>query len=277
MNDDAPHAAAPVFDPDAEGRDDYYIAIIKADWKNDRALQLCSLAARGLWFELMLICHDTGGYVRINGQAPDLNELAAAVNCTAQEIGPLLAELAKRGVFSLASEDKAIVSRRIWRDAKKREADKLNGKLGGRPKQKFGGVKNNRGFADPQNPYSQNDSYSQNQKETEGGATSAPTSPAVLTFPTRGSVKTWGLTQQHLDSWSEAYPGLDLLAEARKAKAWLEASPTRHKTADGMPRFFVNWFNRAVNGSRGAHVSSAPLQRASNVPDAAATRKLLGS
>jgi hypothetical protein len=55
------------------------------------------------------------------------------------------------------------------------------------------------------------------------------------------------LTQEQVSEWAELYPGMDILRECRKALAWVKASPQNRKTADGMPRFFVNWFNRDAN------------------------------
>ena len=67
----------------------------------------------------------------------------------------------------------------------------------------------------------------------------------MLTFPTR--TKTWHLTQAQVESWAVAFPARDVLAECRRALAWVEASPARRKTARGMPRFLVAWLNRATD------------------------------
>jgi hypothetical protein len=75
-----------------------------------------------------------------------------------------------------------------------------------------------------------------------------PASPPVLHFPVVGSKDpTWALTQRQVDEWTALYPGLEVLAESRKALAWLAAKPQNRKTAGGMPRFLVSWLNRAVN------------------------------
>ena len=72
--------------------------------------------------------------------------------------------------------------------------------------------------------------------------------PPVFVYPTVGSKQTWGLTPQFLHTLQERYPNLDVLEECRKALAWTEANPQRRKTAQGMPRFLVNWLNKAVDG-----------------------------
>ncbi len=69
---------------------------------------------------------------------------------------------------------------------------------------------------------------------------------AVLVFPVVGGSRTWELSQEFLETLAERYPTLDVLSEVRKAAAWIEANPARRKTAKGMPRFIVNWLNRAT-------------------------------
>lgn len=78
----------------------------------------------------------------------------------------------------------------------------------------------------------------------------------VLTFPTIGPEgDAWHLTTDQLQKWSGLYPGLDVLGEARKALAWVQAN--RAKTVKGMPRFLVNWFNSAANRGIGRRGGSA--------------------
>ena len=72
------------------------------------------------------------------------------------------------------------------------------------------------------------------------------TEPAVLTFSTVGTPSEWHLTQTRIDAWSLAFPQTDVLGEARKALAWLEAN--NRKTSRGMPAFLVRWLGRAANG-----------------------------
>jgi len=65
-------------------------------------------------------------------------------------------------------------------------------------------------------------------------------------FPTRGKVDAFSVTEQDVAEYERLYPGLDVRCELRKALAWIRASPDRMKTAKGMPRFIVNWLNRAT-------------------------------
>lgn len=84
-------------------------------------------------------------------------------------------------------------------------------------------------------------------------ATSEPTVvavPPVLVFPVVGKeTQSWPLTAAQVAEWRAIYPGIDVLAECRKALAWSHANPTRRKTLKGMPAFLVNWLNRAQNAA----------------------------
>jgi hypothetical protein len=96
--------------------------------------------------------------------------------------------------------------------------------------------------------------------EPEPCSKPADDSPAILTFETAGHVRSWALTQRQVDEWRGLYPGLDVRAEAQKALAWVRADPGRRKTAKGMPKFLVNWFNRSQNSGRARAVSAPPAR-----------------
>lgn len=79
------------------------------------------------------------------------------------------------------------------------------------------------------------------------GETHAP--EPVLTFPVNGKSKTWGLPQSWIDENQELYPSMDVLAECRKALAWIKNNPAKRKTAKGMTRFLGSWLERANNNN----------------------------
>lgn len=75
-----------------------------------------------------------------------------------------------------------------------------------------------------------------------------------LEFPVVGPHgPTWTLSEEQCSEWASLFPGLDIKAEARKALAWVRATPGRRKTASGMGRFLVGWFSRAVNDGKARH------------------------
>lgn len=71
--------------------------------------------------------------------------------------------------------------------------------------------------------------------------------PALLTFPCigkPGEPREWGLTTDYVAELAEAYSGIDVLAESRRALVWIRAN--RPKTARGMKRFLTSWLDRAT-------------------------------
>ena len=81
----------------------------------------------------------------------------------------------------------------------------------------------------------------------------------VATFPCQGKQKEWHLLAPTIAEWQATYPGLDVFAEIKKARAWIMANPEKRKTARGMPAFLLRWFNRTVdNPQRSAPASAKP-------------------
>lgn len=78
----------------------------------------------------------------------------------------------------------------------------------------------------------------------------APSEPPVLVFPTVGKAKEWGLSQAYINTLCEAFPGLDVLAECKKALVWCTNNSSKRKTPGGMQNFLFGWMGR--NQNRGA-------------------------
>jgi hypothetical protein len=104
------------------------------DWRGDPALRMCSLAARGLWIDLISYMHEGEpyGHLTVGGQQPDMHGVAALVARPVNEVRKCLAELEAKQVLSRA-ESGAIYSRRMVRDKQKAERDAANGRDGGNP------------------------------------------------------------------------------------------------------------------------------------------------
>lgn len=75
--------------------------------------------------------------------------------------------------------------------------------------------------------------------------------PILLLYPTVGDETGWRLRQAQVDEWATAYPNVDVMAECRRALAWVKANPGRRKTARGMPKFINAWLARSVDSGRG--------------------------
>jgi hypothetical protein len=127
-----------------------------ADWRKDAALQSCSIAARGLWVEMLCIAHECVpyGHLTINGNAMSAPQIGRLVGLSAKECTALLIELIECGVLS-ALEDGTYYSRRMVRDEATREKRANGGQdgaehgqkgaehghKGGRPKKETGDKK----------------------------------------------------------------------------------------------------------------------------------------
>ena len=83
----------------------------------------------------------------------------------------------------------------------------------------------------------------------------ATAEPAILSFPVVGDkkVKEWHLTAAKLAEYRESFPGIDPLAECRKARQWCIDHPSKRKTFGGMPAFLSRWLIKAQDtiGGRG--------------------------
>lgn len=105
-----------------------------ADWRKDPALSACSLAARGLWIELMCVAHegDNYGHLSINGKPMTPAQVARMVGESPAVAAKLLKEIEDAGVFS-RDEQGCIFSRRMVKDEHVRNVRADAGRLGGNP------------------------------------------------------------------------------------------------------------------------------------------------
>lgn len=105
------------------------------DWLKDPALRSVSLAARGLWMDLLCLMHESPrrGYLQhANGKPLTLEQIARMTGCSTEEASRLLRELEYSGVFS-CTEHGVIYSRRMVRDEQRRLKCAEAGKKGGNP------------------------------------------------------------------------------------------------------------------------------------------------
>lgn len=105
-----------------------------SDWRSDQALRVCSLAARGLWIEMLCVMHTAipYGHLLINGSPVSDTQLAMLAGIPSEQVAALVGELETAGVFSRTSKG-VIYSRRMTRDEKKAVLARKNGKAGGNP------------------------------------------------------------------------------------------------------------------------------------------------
>lgn len=103
------------------------------DWLAEPTLRLCSLAARGLWIDMLSLMHLSprrGVLLAATGSPLSLDQLARAVGCSSDEASRLLAELITSGVCTCTA-DGTIYNRRMVRDEHKRSKCADAGQIGG--------------------------------------------------------------------------------------------------------------------------------------------------
>ena len=87
------------------------------DWRGDQTLRAVSVAARGLWIEMLCIMHEAQpyGHLILGGRAVSVDVLARVSGLGMDECGALLAELESAGVLSRTRKG-VIYSRRMVKD-----------------------------------------------------------------------------------------------------------------------------------------------------------------
>lgn len=92
------------------------------DWRGDQALRAVSIAARGLWIEMLCIMHEASpyGHLILGGRAVSNDILARVSGLGVDECGTLLAELENAGVLSRTRKG-VIYSRRMVKDNSRSE------------------------------------------------------------------------------------------------------------------------------------------------------------
>lgn len=112
-----------------------FIPLYTGDWMKDPAVRSVSLAARGLWIDMLCLMSDSTrrGYLQhTTGKPVTAEQIARMTGCSTDEVSPLLAELQNSGVYSVTNAG-VIFSRRLVRDEKLRDLRRKCGQLGGNP------------------------------------------------------------------------------------------------------------------------------------------------
>ena len=102
-----------------------------SDWRKESGLRLCSIGARGLWIEMLMLMHEGEpyGHLTIQGRPIDPEMLARLIGVDTAPARKMLRELEFNGVFSRTPEG-LIFSRRMVRDEDARERRAEGGKAG---------------------------------------------------------------------------------------------------------------------------------------------------
>lgn len=78
------------------------------------------------------------------------------------------------------------------------------------------------------------------------------TEPTVIALPMIDG-NDYPICQSQIDDWADVFPAVDILADLKRMRAWLNANPTRRKTLRGIKRFIVTWLSKTQDsgGTRG--------------------------
>jgi hypothetical protein len=111
------------------------IQFYPGDWRKDPGVQALSFHDRGVWFEIILLMHesDERGKLLLNGKPMPEIALARLLGLDNQILTTTLTTLLDFGVASRCQETGAIVCRRMLRDENLRNIRKEAGSKGGNP------------------------------------------------------------------------------------------------------------------------------------------------
>ena len=101
------------------------------DWRDETSLRLCSMAARGLWIDLMCLMHasENYGHLEAAGEPMTAEQIARLVGESPKDVRGWLAELTRHNVCSIDQRG-VMYSRRMVRDEALREVRAAGGNQG---------------------------------------------------------------------------------------------------------------------------------------------------
>lgn len=223
-----------------------------SDHRAETGLQLASLAARGLWSEMLCLMHEGVPYGHLaaaEGEPIEPAQLARLVGESPAVVKRLLAELEKRNIFSRTVEG-VIYSRRMVRDEHIREVRASAGRRGGNPNLVSRGEDNPSGASEvnhlPDRLLKQNGK----QKTTPSSSSSSSEEEPPIGPPAGRGRKVklpngWQPTDRHRQFAEEH--SLDCDREAEKFRDYHRANHNKFADWDAA---FRNWLRKAEEYAR---------------------------
>lgn len=169
-----------------------------------------------------------------------------------------------------------ILSMAIDRDKEKYtrrcEANRENGRKGGRPKKNQTDIKetqkNERLFLKPKKADKDRDKDKDKDKDMDMDSINTISPEPDKSAPDPSGIKLplndktyYDVPLSDIELWKDTYPAVDVEGELKRMIAWLESNPTKKKTRRGITRFINSWLSRTQDrgGSRtGQQVETAP-------------------
>lgn len=256
------------------------------DWRDDPALQRCSLEARGLWIEMMSLMHkgEPYGYLQFNSEEPvSIEELSQLVRSCDKTVTRALRELEMKGVLS-KTDAKIIFSRRMIRDEMRRKKDRKRQKRH-RLTEKKRSAHVTRDVTPLSRPSSSSSSsslkdlskeisadsklHSKEERSEPGAMASPPPRHATVYWdpkptwkPEHPSLKTAQLKVEpsHLDRLVEDYPNLDIRAEILGMKNHALDNPSWARVKRNWKKTLGAWIRREDEKLRDARFKARQIQ-----------------
>jgi hypothetical protein len=221
-------------------------------WTSEQVVE-CSTNARLLFIGMWNFCDDVGrhaaSYARLK------MEVFPNDPFTKEQIAGWVAELVAAGlVVHYESEGVAVWQVTGWHHQR---IDKPGKSTLPPPPEKFQEHSENapRTFPDRSAPEGSRVELSRVELRKEPASAGSPPSRKLANgsgerFAVAGE-KTWELPEEKLAEYREAFPGLDLAAEFRKARLWLDEHRERKpRSGTGVQRFVTRWLGRAYDDLR---------------------------
>ena len=190
-------------------------------WLSDECLGKCSLAARGLWVDILCHMHNNGQTGLLTGTT---EELARICRCFPSEIETNLRELkdTKTADVTFCNGLYQICNRRMNKEHKQRESIRL------RVEKHRANNACNRNETGYITEYILQSTEKENIKEK-----------ITFNFDT-GQFE--GISSGKKSQWAAAFPAVDVEMEIKSAALWAADNPAKRKSNWG--RFLTNWFRR---------------------------------
>ena len=197
-----------------------------ADWENDAALAMCSMAAQGFWMRLLCLCANSDGQLLIGGRKPSAETLAHYTRQTVADVEIWLDELGRHGVFS-RTRGGVIFSRRMRDDREKHERNRENGSKGGNPALISEGKHIGKSGSD--NPPDNQPLKAEAEAEAEADKDSVASAPPKPTKAARKKLEPWDDDPHFVELWSVATPAMRRRGKSQGV-VWAEWRPASERT-----------------------------------------------
>lgn len=123
----------------------------------------------------------------------------------------------------------------------------------------------NNSVSRPNNPENPASGTQSKEKKNKGNKTTDKPGAARGAPPDRQNIfmelplndgTMWPVTRTEISHWKDLYQAVDVEAEVRKMRGWLDANPKNRKTAAGILRYITRWLGKAQDQARTAGGSS---------------------